>query len=348
MNDSNIPIQNIYYMLSYAYERLKINNTILKESVDFKNIYDLFARILINVVNRLIKRGFYKEYVLVNRDVSSPKGKINISESIKRRTFLDNQLNCQFDEFNDNVLFNQIIKTTIDFLVRVHDLDKNLKNDLKKFKPFFSDVDDIELNRHVFKSLIWNRNNKYYNVAISVCELIFLYKLPDDSLKGEIAFKDFVRDYEKEFAKLFEQFIFNFFKREFKDIKTYSPKFSWNIDEEFNNKGVEYLPNMRSDIVLERNDKQLIIDTKFYKSIFSNYYDSSKLHSGNLYQLLTYVNSSNFQGSIKGLLLYASLGDDINYQYKIKDKVIYIKTLDLNQNWEEIDLNLKKIASLLD
>ena len=110
MTSENIPIQNIYYMLSYAYSNLKINDTILTESVDFKNIYDLFARILINVVNTLIKRGFYKEYIVKNEDTSTPKGKINLTDSIKRRTIISKKLNCQYDEFDKNVLFNQLLK----------------------------------------------------------------------------------------------------------------------------------------------------------------------------------------------------------------------------------------------
>ncbi len=47
------------------------------------------------------------------------------------------------------------------------------------------------------------------------------------------------------------------------------------------------------------------------------------------------------------MLLYASLGEDIDLEYNIKGNKIYVKTLDLNQDWELIDLRLKEIAALI-
>ena len=347
---NEIPIQNIYYMLSYAYNNLKINQDILRESLDFKNIYDLFARILIEAVNNLIRRGFYKEYIVKTEDTSNIKGKINISESIKRRTFIYKKLNCQYDDFNSDVLFNQIIKTTMDNLIRVNALNNKLKKNLKRLRPFFHNIDSVDLNKQVFKSLMWHKNNKYYSLPITICELIFLLKLPDDSTFGEIHFKDFIRNYEKEFANLFENFVFNFYKKEFEQLTVFKPKINWNLDENYiDGEGVEYLPKMRTDIVLKNENKVFIIDTKFYKKILSSFHEKSLINSSNLYQIYSYVNNYDFDGEIRGMLLYAALEDEksknIDYKYKIQDKIIQIKTLNLNQDWEKIDSDLRKIAN---
>ena len=82
---SEIPIENIYYLLSYAYSKLKIDNDVLKEAKEYDNVLDLFARILINSLSSLIKSGFYRSYVTKNEDLFTPKGKINISSSINPR-----------------------------------------------------------------------------------------------------------------------------------------------------------------------------------------------------------------------------------------------------------------------
>jgi len=349
---NEIPIQNIYYMLSYAYNNLKINQDILLESVDFKNIYDLFGRILLESINNLIRKGFYKEYITKTEDTSNIKGKINISESIKRKTTIYKRLNCQYDEFNSDVLFNQIIKTTMNNLIRINALDNKLKKNLKKLRPFFHNIDSINLNKQIFKSLMWHKNNKYYSLPITICELIFLMELPDDSNKGDIHFKDFIRTYEKEFANLFENFVFNFYKKEFKEIRVSRPKIKWSLDENYVDEfGVEYLPKMRTDIVLKYEDKVFIIDTKFYKKILSSFHKKSILNSANLYQIYSYVHNCNFDGDIRGMLLYAALQDEnsqnIDFKYKIQDKIIQIKTLNLNQNWKKIDNDLRKIAKVI-
>lgn len=345
---TEIPIQNIYYMLSYAYNNLKINQDVLRESIYYENIYELFARILIEAVNNLVRRGFYKEYKLLNEDTFNIRGKINISESIKRQTNLDKKLNCQYDEFTSDVLFNQIIKTTIDKLICKNSLNYELKKDIKKLRPFFDNVKNTKLNKQIFKSLIWHKNNQYYSLPINICELIFLMKLPDDNNIGKIHFKDFVQKHEKELANLFEKFIFNFYKKELDNIDVNRSKINWDLDDNYiGEKGAEFLPKMRTDIVLECEDKQLIIDTKFYKKILSKFHEKSMLHSPNLYQIHAYVNNSSFSGEKKGMLLYASLVEDLDYQFKIKDNLIFIRTIDLNQDWQSIEKRLKEIANLL-
>ncbi len=341
MISEEIPIQNIYYMLSYAYKNLKINENILKDSISYDNVYNLFARILINILKAIKKRGFYKGYISKNDNLHSPKGKINISESIKTNSLVNKQLNCQFDEFNENVLFNQIIKTTMENLIRNKNVDKSLKKDLKKFLPFFKQINTIDLNDKIFHDLTWNRNNSYYSLAITICELIYTFRLPEDSLKGEILFKDFIKTYEKELANLYENFVFNFFKNELKDVKVYKPHIYWNLGS--SQDCDKYLPIMKTDIVLENSHTQLIIDTKFYK----NFLEKGKLNSANLYQISSYIANSDFKGEVEGMLLYASLGEDINLEYNINGKKIYIKTLDLNQDWQLIDSRLREIADLI-
>ena len=66
---SEIPIENIYYLLSYTYSKLKIDEDVLKEAKDYDNIHDLFARILINSLNSLIKSGFFRSYMAKNEDL---------------------------------------------------------------------------------------------------------------------------------------------------------------------------------------------------------------------------------------------------------------------------------------
>ncbi|MDR0913056.1 MAG: hypothetical protein LBM96_10700 [Methanobrevibacter sp.] len=328
---NEIPIQNIYYMLSYAYKNLKINENVEIASEYIPHIYDLLSRLFIEAINNLIRRGFFKEYILENEDTSNIKGKINISESIKRRTTIYKKLNCSYDDFSENVIFNQIIKTTLENLIRINDLNQDYKKDLKKLKLFFNNVNSINLNKNTFKSIMWNRNNRYYILIINICELIYKYRLPNENT-GTIHFKDFIQNYEKEMAILFENFVFNFYKKELNKQKVYRPRINWKIDNSYQyNQGLEVLPKMLTDIVLEFNDKQLIIDTKFYKDILRTNYEKPKLYSPNLYQIYSYVNNSDFDGEIIGMLLYASIGDDINYQYKIGNNLILIKTINLNQ-----------------
>src|ERR1017187_4639091 len=53
-----IPIQNIYYLLCYAWDKLAEKDVVAVEDIPTTTLADLFARVLINGTNHLLKRGF--------------------------------------------------------------------------------------------------------------------------------------------------------------------------------------------------------------------------------------------------------------------------------------------------
>ena len=74
------------------------------------------------------KKGMNREYIATNENLSTVRGKISISESIKPNLFLNHKVNCTFDDFNENNKLNQIIKTTADFLIKSHLIGMQTKN----------------------------------------------------------------------------------------------------------------------------------------------------------------------------------------------------------------------------
>ena len=113
----------------------------------------------------------------------------------------------------------------------------------------------------------------------------------------------------------------------------------------------DFLPAMKSDIIISDKETKdtLIIDAKFYTKSMSNgkYGESIKLHSYNLYQIYTYVKNEQFysSGKVSGILLYAKTDEDItpNGTYSFDNSKIMAKSLDLNQDFEDIKLFLNSI-----
>jgi 5-methylcytosine-specific restriction enzyme subunit McrC len=117
-----IKIQNIYYMLAYAFQVLNEDSYAKMATEEFDNIGDLFAAILAIGIGKQIKRGLGKEYIRNTEVLSFPRGKINVSDSLKQRTLLKKQLACEFDEFSVNAYMNRILKTTAMLLIRSDDV----------------------------------------------------------------------------------------------------------------------------------------------------------------------------------------------------------------------------------
>ena len=71
-----IRIQNIYYMLSYAFKVLNEQGYKQIMTEEFDNAAELCAAILSKGVSSQIKRGLGKEYILKTESLATVRGKI--------------------------------------------------------------------------------------------------------------------------------------------------------------------------------------------------------------------------------------------------------------------------------
>ena len=87
----------------------------------------------------------------------------------------------------------------------------------------------------------------------------------------------------------------------------------WNLTGDDSETMVRFLPVMRTDIMLRLKEKILIIDAKYYGRALQKQFDKYSLHSGNLYQIFTYVKNQDKDdtGDVAGILLYAKTDEDI-------------------------------------
>lgn len=77
--DKNIPIKNIFYMLTYAFKELKHNNYEYISGEKFDNIYDLFAEILSKGVAYLLKQGLHKNAGITSKKLKNDANCLNIN-----------------------------------------------------------------------------------------------------------------------------------------------------------------------------------------------------------------------------------------------------------------------------
>lgn len=334
-----ICIKNIYYMLSYAFQVLNEQGykQILTEKFD--NVAELCAAILSKGVTSQIKKGLGKEYLLNSDLLSTIKGKIDVTASIKEQSFIKKQLVCSYDEFSVNAYMNRIIKTTMELLLH-SDISKARKKELRKLLIYFVEVSSLEINS-IKWNLQFNKNNQTYQMLVSICYLIIKGLLQTKS-DGTTKLMDFFD--EQRMSKLYEKFILEYYRKEYPNIKVSSSQIPWNLDD---NK-TDMLPIMQSDIILRENEKSLIIDAKYYSKMMQERYGVYTIHSNNLYQIYTYVKNydKHKTGQVSGLILYAQT-DEIKLphnKYQMDGNIIAVDTLDLNCNFEIIKNQLGNIV----
>ena len=337
-----IPVQNIYYMLSYAFQVLSEQGYKNIAVEEFDNTAELCAAILVKGISLQLKRGLGREYICNTEKLTALKGKIEIADSIKSQAVLRNQMVCTYDEFSVNSYMNKIIKSTVMLLLR-SDISKKRKKELRKLMVYFSDVGELDIHRINWNQQ-YNRNNQTYRMLISVCYLVVNGLLQTQS-DGTTKLMDFLD--EQRMCRLYEKFILEYYKREFPQIMANASQIPWQLD----NDERAFLPIMQSDIMLSYQEKTLIIDAKYYGHITQVQFNKRILHSANLYQIFTYVKNKETElaaqpHEVSGMLLYAKTDEDVfpQNEYQMSGNKISVWTLDLNQKFPEIKKQLNEIA----
>ena len=329
-------------MLLYAFQVLNEQGYKNIATEQFNNTAELMAAILAKGITVQIKRGLGKEYIPQTEALSALRGKIDIAESIKTQTMLKKQMICSYDEFSVNGIMNRIIKSTVELLLR-SDISKSRKKELRKLMVYFGEVEPIDLYT-VNWNIQYNRNNQTYRMLISVCYLVVKGLLQTNS-DGSTRLMDFID--EQHMCDLYEKFILEYYRKEYPEITANASQIPWQLDD-----GVgAMLPKMLTDVMLTYKEKVLIIDAKYYTHTTQLRYDTHKLHSGNLYQIFTYVKNKEIQlaavpHEVSGMLLYAKTDEIIvpdNSYYMSGNKVI-VRTLDLNLDFAGIATQLNHIV----
>lgn len=339
-----IPIQNVYYMLSYAFQVLNEQGYKNIATEQFHNTGELMAAILEKGIAIQLKRGLGKEYIPQTEALSSLRGKIDIAESIKTQSMLRKQLICTYDEFSVNSTMNRIIKSTVALLLRSN-ISKQRKKNLRKLMMYFGEVNFIDLHT-VNWNVQYNRNNQTYRMLISVCYLVVKGLLQTQS-DGSTQLMDFLD--EQRMCRLYEKFILEYYRKEYKDqITANASQIPWQLDNEENT----MLPVMQSDIMLQHDNRVLIIDAKYYEHSTQVQFDKHTLHSSNLYQIFTYVKNKEYElrdreHKVSGMLLYAKTKEEVypNNVYQMSGNQITVRTLDLNLPFSDIAKQLNTIAA---
>ena len=345
IDKKTIIIRNVYYMLAYAFQVLRQTNYQKIETESFENVQDLFASIIEIGVSQQLKRGLYKEYILKNEELKVLRGKLDLTNTIKLRTRNNKiAIACEHDDLSINNTFNQIIKTTLQNLIKDKSVKRETRLKLRNLLRYFDGVDEIKLSSIKWAQLHFQRNNKSYEMLLNICYFAYTEQLlsHEQGLRKVMAFSD------DNMAKVYEKFILEYYRHHHPELSANASEIKWDLDANFANQVIVYLPKMQSDITLRRDGRTLIIDAKYYSKNMQQQYDSNSLISGNLYQIFTYVKNEDKanSGKVSGMLLYAKTNSDVIpvANFSTGGNRISVKTLNLDSDFSEIKRQLDTIV----
>jgi len=336
-----IPIGNLYYLLCYAWNRLDEKDFVEVEALPRQDLPNLLARILINGVKRLLRQGIDRTYISRTQDSQNPRGKIDVSQTLKRGLLLCNTVACVIDEFSHDVLHNRIIRTTLHRLASTVEIDPNLCHELRLLEKQLDDISLITLHAEHFARIQLHRNNAFYRFLLHVCELCFFALLAHEQ-HGKYRFKDFVRD-EVRMRKVFQNFVYNFYRIEQKHPTVSTERFHW--DTTYSDPEAQaFLPEMVTDVCLDSSSRKIVIECKFSPDVLREHWGKLSARSEHLYQLFAYLTQLEQMGGAyehcEGLLLYPTATHSVDFVFDTHGHAVRVVTLDLRGSWSEIRAQL--------
>jgi 5-methylcytosine-specific restriction enzyme subunit McrC len=342
---SPIPIQNLYYLLCYAWRRLEEAEKIAIGELKSDSFLNLVAYILLRGTRHLLKRGFDRNYVAIADEAPRIKGRLDLVQSVRRNLLERGQAACEYDELSYDIPHNQILKASIRSLVRLPKsaLDDDLRDGLQSLLRQLHDIKDVALSRSLFRSTHIHRNIQFYDFLLKICRLVFDNRTVLEA-EGQDALPDFIRD-EKQLQRLFEKFVYNFYAKH-TDFTVRSERLEW-LGSASSDDAERLLPTMQTDISLESPTRKIIVDTKFYKSALIRSEHGEMLHSGNLYQMFAYLKNPKPNDMVtqrEGLLLYPTVEKELDLEYELSGHRLRVCTVDLNQEWRGIHSRLLEVV----
>ncbi|MGV7067223.1 5-methylcytosine restriction system specificity protein McrC, partial [Bacillus velezensis] len=137
---------------------------------------------------------------------------------------------------------NNIIKSTCISLIGNNDIGLEKRKKIKRYMAYFNEAECIDLNQINWNKIKFSRNNLIYKMIIDICFLLNNGLIVNEE-DGKYKFTAYLKD--RQMAKLYEKFIYEFYKKECPHLKVkYQETIRWKSEDG----NIGMLPNMSTDI----------------------------------------------------------------------------------------------------
>lgn len=290
-------------------------------NVDKLPIFEIFISMFISECFAVVKKGLKSGYETVEDNLNVCKGKIDFNGQIKNNLVHKERFYVRYDEFNNNLPENRLIKSTLQYLFRFSTSSKN-KADLKTLLNIFENIDTSANVDADFEKCTKDRSSMQYGNILMWCKVF---------LKGK-SFTSFAGS-EVAYALLFpmEVLFESYVDANLKKIVD-PQKFSVSTQD----RGYHLFDNptkfaLRPDIVITRvsDGAKFILDTKWkllYDSPQSNY----GISQGDMYQMYAYQKKYESENVTLLYPISETLDADKKIEYTSQDKVkVNVRFIDL-------------------
>lgn len=239
------------------------------------NLLEVFISKFLNESDMIIKRGLKSSYVTVQSNEKFLKGKLLMTQQLRRNIVNQSYFFNEYDEFMTNSAENQLIKTTLEYLLK-NSRDNNNLRIIREQLVYFEFVDLTNSPEQTFQKVSIGRNYTYYEQTLNWCR-IFLSRKSFTSFKGSsLAFAVLFP-----MEEIFEAYIAYMMKKSIPDANVSAQDKKYSLFDRTNETKAVY--RLRPDLVVRFEDNRTTIADTKWKVL-----DSTGPSQTDLYQMYAY------------------------------------------------------------
>lgn len=335
-SEHGIPIRNLWFLLVHAFDCLQLLERAPGDVDGDAELSDMLGQLLAEVVERRLRLGLSRGYVEKSGALARVRGRIDWLATESGQWLLRGKVACRFQDLTHDRPRNQLARAALNAIAartrkpnlrrRLLDLDRSLAS--------WGVIGDRPSATALLRD-VPGRREADDKLMVDVALLALDIVLPSEA-EGNTMLTRLSRD-EVLLRRIFEAGVAGYLRHHL------HRRGGWQVHRQHHREFqvteesggmMSALPHMFADIVLERDARLIVIDTKF-TSILSprRHGHGMALKSDHIYQLYTYIRSqeglSEAANAAEGLLLYPAIGTCMNQAFVIQGHRIRFATIDL-------------------
>jgi 5-methylcytosine-specific restriction enzyme subunit McrC len=288
-------------------------------------LFELLMRYFLNQVTEIVRKGIARTYVSHQDNLVFLKGKLQITEHIKRNSINTARVFCEYDEYEANRPINRLIRGALDIVARLTSEPINQQR-CRELLFWFDQVPPTKSPRLDFQRMQRDRLIQHYEPAMPLCRMI-LEGLNPLTQRGERRAVSMLFPMER----VFEDFVTAKLPQQFR---------SWRLRTQVGGQALVErhkdgkMFRLRPDIELRKGTTRLIADTKWKLIDQKDKSHNYKISQADIYQLFGYLEKYLAEQVIKEVYLIYPLSDSFNqplesFWYSEPDERLHVLPFDL-------------------
>lgn len=251
------------------------------------HLLDAFLAAYVQRLQEELQRGVFKSYMEQEENRGVLRGKVLVSEHMRKNAFAPTRVMCRFDEHSENNRLNRLLKCALRIAHKRIAYRMHLQ--IERCLALLDDVEDGIFHREELDKLEWNRQNERFQDVALFARLIIEKASVHHAGDGHRSFS-----FLFEMNKLFEAYV----GEALKEVAGPGNVFSQHKEKRLlrNTKTNRMNIQLKPDFVTSEG---VILDTKWKNAVVNGRY---AYQQSDLYQMYAYVTA--YKESSRCILLY--------------------------------------------